>query len=72
MGQQLPVAVTALPSNSETTLLPSKWRPAGNGVAVASQIVGSTSTPLTGVSLVVPGLIRPGQRTIPGTRMPPS
>ena len=61
-----------LPSNSETMLLPSKWRSAGSGVVVASQIVGSTSTPLTGVSLVVPGLVCPGQRTIPGPRMPPA
>ena len=35
-------------------------------------MVGKRSVPITGTSLVVPGRIRPGQRAIPGTRIPPS
>ena len=51
---------------------PSSTRSTGGLTPAMASIVGNTSLPMTGTSLVVPGLRWPGQRARPGTRMPPS
>ena len=55
-----------------STSAPSITRSVGGFTPVTASTVGNRSLPITGTSLVVPGLMRPGSRTIPGTRMPPS
>ena len=61
-----------LSSNTGSMLTPSMTRSFGASSPVISRMVEKRSVPMTGVSLVVPALIWLGQRTIPGTRMPPS
>ena len=46
--------------------------PAGAFAPASSAMVGMTSQKAQGRALTAPGLTRPGQRTIIGTRMPPS
>ena len=63
-GYRVPMAESQAPS----MILPS----GGNFTPAAALSVGSQSVPLTGSELSAPALIFPGQRTIPGTRIPPS
>ena len=62
----------SLPSKAGIMLTPSMVRSAGSGMPTISRAVEKMSEPITGVSLTVPGLICPGHRTSPATRMPPS
>jgi len=53
-------------------LLPSSTTPSGSGTPAAASTVGKMSIVPARASDVLPGAIRPGQRAIMGTRIPPS
>ena len=61
-----------LPWKMGKMLAPSIVRSAGTVIPAIAHNVGRTSVPLTGSSDTWPGRARPGQRMMPGTRMPPS
>ena len=59
-------------SNKGIRLRPSKELPRAGGRPAASSSVGWQSVLMTGVAQMDPAGTLPGQRTIHGTRMPPS
>jgi tricarballylate dehydrogenase len=65
-------AAAALPVSTGSTSAPSITRSPGGSIPAVPRTVGNRSLPMTGASTVDPGGTCPGQRTIPGTRMPPS
>ena len=61
----------SLPWHAGSRLTPSIVRSVGTGAPAISNTVVKISEPMIGTSLTVPGSIFPGQRIIPGTRIPP-